>query len=88
MRPGQGGRVRKRAGGPYRLYVSKWAVSRHCPDAFFVCSEVKEYFQQRAAGDFLGDAVLSIVVSDYLFHPYHHLAEGDLSQSCAPRPRL
>ena len=30
--------------------------------------------------EFLGDAVLSIIVSDYLFHNYKHLPEGQLTK--------
>ena len=30
--------------------------------------------------EFLGDAVLNLVVAEYLFHQYPHLSEGDLSK--------
>ena len=42
-------------------------------------NEVKKNISSNERQEFLGDAVLSIVVSDYLFHTYH-LAEGDLTK--------
>lgn len=42
-------------------------------------NEVKKNLSSNERQEFLGDAVLSIVVSDYLFHTFH-LAEGDLTK--------
>lgn len=42
-------------------------------------NEVKHSLQNNERQEFLGDAVLSIVVSDYLFHHYS-MAEGDLTK--------
>jgi len=42
-------------------------------------NETREQVQNNERQEFLGDAVLSIVVSDYLFNRYH-LAEGDLTK--------
>lgn len=42
-------------------------------------NEVKKGAANNERLEFLGDAVLSIVVSDYLFHRFH-LAEGDLTR--------
>ena len=30
--------------------------------------------------EFLGDSVLGLIISDYLFHHFHHLNEGELSK--------
>lgn len=42
-------------------------------------NEGRKHLQDNERQEFLGDAVLSIVVSDYLFKRYH-LAEGDLTR--------
>lgn len=42
-------------------------------------NETREAVQNNERQEFLGDAVLSIVVSDYLFNRFH-LAEGDLTK--------
>ncbi|MBR5558735.1 MAG: ribonuclease III [Oscillospiraceae bacterium] len=42
-------------------------------------NETREVVQNNERQEFLGDAVLSIVVSDYLFNRFH-LAEGDLTK--------
>ena len=42
-------------------------------------NETREPVQNNERQEFLGDAVLSIVVSDYLFNRFH-LAEGDLTK--------
>ena len=42
-------------------------------------NETREQVQNNERQEFLGDAVLSIVVSDYLFNRFH-LAEGDLTK--------
>lgn len=42
-------------------------------------NEVKKNLSSNERQEFLGDAVLSIIVSDYLFHTFH-LAEGDLTK--------
>lgn len=42
-------------------------------------NEIKKGSQNNERQEFLGDAVLSIVVSDYLFRRFH-LAEGDLTR--------
>ncbi|MBP0962981.1 MAG: ribonuclease III [Oscillospiraceae bacterium] len=42
-------------------------------------NETRETVQNNERQEFLGDAVLSIVVSDYLFNRFH-LAEGDLTK--------
>ena len=42
-------------------------------------NEVKKSLSSNERQEFLGDAVLSIIVSDYLFHTFH-LAEGDLTK--------
>ena len=42
-------------------------------------NEVKKNISNNERQEFLGDAVLSIIVSDYLFHTFH-LAEGELTK--------
>ena len=42
-------------------------------------NEMKHSLASNERQEFLGDAVLSIIVSDYLFHTYH-MAEGDLTK--------
>ena len=42
-------------------------------------NEMKKNLSSNERQEFLGDAVLSIIVSDYLFHTFH-LAEGDLTK--------
>lgn len=42
-------------------------------------NEVKKNLSSNERQEFLGDAVLSIIVSDYLFNTFH-LAEGDLTK--------
>ena len=43
-------------------------------------NEVKRGLVSNERQEFLGDAVLSIVVSDYLFKHYSHLPEGELTK--------
>ncbi|MBC8545530.1 ribonuclease III [Clostridiaceae bacterium NSJ-31] len=43
-------------------------------------NETKRGLECNERQEFLGDAVLSIVVSDYLFHHYAHLPEGELTK--------
>ncbi|MDD2956045.1 MAG: ribonuclease III [Oscillospiraceae bacterium] len=43
-------------------------------------NEVKKNLQSNERQEFLGDAVLSIIVSDYLFRHYSHLPEGELTK--------
>jgi ribonuclease-3 len=42
-------------------------------------NEGRKQLQNNERQEFLGDSVLSVLVSDYLFHRYH-LAEGDLTR--------
>lgn len=43
-------------------------------------NEVKRNLQSNERQEFLGDAVLSIIVSDYLYRHYSHLPEGELTK--------
>ncbi len=43
-------------------------------------NEVKKNIPSNERQEFLGDAVLSIIVSDYLFRHYSHLPEGELTK--------
>lgn len=43
-------------------------------------NEVKKNLQSNERQEFLGDAVLSIIVSDYLYRHYSHLPEGELTK--------
>ncbi len=43
-------------------------------------NETKEHTEYNERQEFLGDAVLSIIVSDYIFENYTHLPEGELTK--------
>ena len=43
-------------------------------------NEVKHQIKYNERQEFLGDAVLSIIVSDYLFQQLHPLPEGELTK--------
>ena len=43
-------------------------------------NEVKKGTKSNERLEFLGDSVLSIIVSDYLFQHYDHLPEGELTK--------
>src|SRR5690625_7602866 len=67
-----------------RMFELKFTNEKLIKQAFTHSSYVNEHHKKHLADnerlEFLGDAVLELIVSDYLYHKYDDLPEGELTK--------
>lgn len=61
-------------------FQNKELLTQAFTHSSYVNEHQNKHLQDNERLEFLGDAVLELLVSDYLFHKYEHLPEGELTK--------